>query len=94
MNTEQNSNKSERALHIGSVSSRLILEAVLNDKQLQSLYAERVKIYSLATPTVIMKDNGEAETVWIDETNHPNLAKIDEMIEHRTEQIKNFYRND
>ena len=70
------------------------MKELQDDKQLQSLYAERVKIYSLATPTVIMKENGEAETVWIDETNHPDLAKIDEMIEHRTEQIKNFYRNE
>ena len=91
MNIEKNSDKSEKALRIGSVSSRLILEAILNDKQLQALHAERTKIYSMATPTVIMKENGEAETVWIDETNHPNISKINEMIEHRTEQIKNFY---
>ena len=91
MNTEQNPEKNEKALRIGSVSSRLISESILNDKQLQALHAERAKIYSLATPTVILKENGETETVWIDETNHPNLAKIDELIQHRTEQIKNFY---
>lgn len=91
MNTEQNPEKNEKALRIGSVSSRLISEAILNDKQLQALHAERAKIYSLATPTVILKENGETETVWINETNHPNLAKIDELIQHRTEQIKNFY---
>lgn len=91
MNTEQNPEKNERALRIGSVSSRLITEAILNDKQLQSLYVERAKIYSLATPMVVVKENGDTETVWIDETNHPNLSKINEMIEHRTEQIKNFY---
>lgn len=91
MNTEHNSEKSGKALCIGSVSSRLISEAILNDKQLQALHAERAKIYSLATPTVVLKEDGEAETIWIDETNHPNLSKINEMIEHRTEQIKNFY---
>jgi len=91
MNTEQDSDKSEKALRIASVSSRLISEAILNDKQLQALHAKRAKIYSLITPTVIMKKNGEAETIWIDETNHPNLSKINEMIEHRTEQIKGFY---
>ena len=91
MNTEQNSNKSNKALRIGGVSSRLVSEAILNDKQLQVLHAERSKIYSLAIPTVILKENGETETVWIDETNHPNLAKIDELIQHRTERIKNFY---
>jgi hypothetical protein len=77
--------------NIGAVSSRLISEAILNDKQLQALYSERVKIYSIAIPTVILKTNGEAETVWIDETNHPNLSKINELIEHRIQQIKNFY---
>lgn len=71
--------------------SRLIAEAILNDKQLQALHAERAKIYSLATPIMIMKNNGEFETVWVDETNHPNLAKINEIIEHRTKQIKNFF---
>jgi hypothetical protein len=91
MNTKQNLDKSEKALRIGSVSSRLISEAILNDKQLQALHAERAKIYSLATPTVIMKENGEAETIWLDEKNHPKLSKINEMIQHRTEQIKNFY---
>ena len=81
----------EKALRTGSVSSRLIAEAILNDKQLQSLHAERYKIYSLATPTVVVKENGDTETIWIDETNHPNLSKINKMIKHRTEQIKNFY---
>jgi len=78
-------------LNIGAVIIRLISEAILNDKQLQALYSERVKIYSIAIPTVILKANGEAETVWIDETNHPNLSKINELIKHRTLQIKNFY---
>lgn len=91
MNTEHNSEKSGKALRIGSVSSRLISEVILNDKQLQALHAERAKIYSLATPTVVLKKDGEAETIWINETNHPNLSKINEMIERRTEQIKNFY---
>lgn len=91
MNTEKNLNKCGKALRIGSVSSRLISEAILNDKQLQALHAERANIYSLATPTVVLKEDGEAETIWIDETNHPNLSKINEMIEHRTEQIKDFY---
>lgn len=91
MNTEQNSDKGEKALGIGGISSRLISEAILNDKQLQALHAERAKIYSLATPTAVLKENGEVETVWIDETNHPNLSKINQMIEYRTEHIKNFY---
>lgn len=92
MKKEQNFRRPQKqALNIPVVSSRFISEAILNDKQLQALHAERHKIYSLATPTVIMKENGGDETIWIDETNHPNLSKINEMIEHRTEQIKNFY---
>lgn len=71
-------------------NSQLILEAILNDKQLQQLNAEMVKIYTLAIPMVIMKD-GKIETMWIDESNHPLLSKIDELIKHRTEQIKHFF---
>jgi hypothetical protein len=79
-------------LNIGAVSSRLILEAILNDKQLQQLHAKRAEIYSLASPTVILGKDGKAETVWIDETNHPLLPKINEMIEQRTEQIKQWFQ--
>ena len=71
-----------------SIDCRLISEAILNDKQLQRLYAKRAEIYSLAIPTVILGKDGKAETIWIDETNHPLLPKTNEMIEHRIEQIK------
>ena len=70
---------------------QLILEAILSDKQLQSLHAERVKIYSLAPRTIVMKENGEVGTLWIDENNYPPLSKIDEMIKRRTKQIKSLY---
>lgn len=73
-----------------AISSRLISEAILNDKQVQQLHAKRAETYSLATPTVVLKD-GKAETVWIDETNHPLLPKIDALIEQRTEQIKRSF---
>ena len=85
LNTEQGGNDLS-----ADVSSRLISKTILNDKQLQALYAEKTKIYSFATPIVILRENGEAATV-IDETNHPYLAKINELIEYRIEQIKNFY---
>lgn len=75
-----------------NISSRLILEAILKDKQLQQLHAKRVEIYSLATPTFILGKDGKAETIWIDETNHPLLPKINEMIEQRTEQIKQWFQ--
>lgn len=84
--------KQKPQLNISVVSSRLILEAILNDKQLQQLNAKRAEIYSLATPTVILGKDGKSETVWIDETNHPLLLKINEMIELRTEQIKQFFQ--
>lgn len=87
-----NNNNENSALNKPAVSSRLISEAILNDKQLQQLHAKRVKIYSLATPTVILDKYNKAETVWIDETNHPLLSKINEMIEQRTEQIKQWFQ--
>lgn len=87
-----NNNNENSALNKPAVSSRLISEAILNDKQLQQLHAKRVEIYSLATPTVILGKDGEAKTVWIDETNHPLLPKINEMIEQRTEQIKRSFQ--
>jgi len=74
-------------------NSRLIYEAILNDKQLQRLNAKRVEIYSLVTPMVILGKDGKAETVWIDEANHPLLPKINSMIEHRIEQIKQFFND-
>jgi len=87
-----NNNNENSALNKPAVSSRLISEAILNDKQLRQLYAKRAEIYSLATPTVILGKDGKAETVWIDEINHPLLPKINEMIEQRTEQIKQWFQ--
>lgn len=87
-----NNNNENSALNKPAVSSRLISEAILNDKQLQQLHSKRAEIYSLATPTVILGKDGEAKTVWIDETNHPLLPKINEMIEQRTEQIKQWFQ--
>lgn len=85
-------NNENSALNKPAVSSRLISESILNDKQLQQLHAKKAEIYSLATPTVILGKDGKAETVWIDETNHPLLPKINEMIKQRTEQIKQWFQ--
>ena len=85
-------NNENSALNKPAVSSRLISEAILNDKQLLQLHAKRAEIYSLATPTVILGKDGKPETVCIDETNHPLLPKINEMIEQRTEQIKQWFQ--
>lgn len=87
-----NNNNENSALNKPAVSSRLISEAILNDKQLQQLHAKRAEIYSLATPTVVLSKDGKSETVWIDETNHSLLPKINEMIEQRTEQIKQWFQ--
>ena len=87
-----NNNNENSALNKPAVSSRLISEAILNDKQLQQLHAKRVEIYSLATPTVILGNDGKAEDIWIYEANHPLLPKINEMIEQRTEQIKQWFQ--
>ncbi len=89
MNENNNENS---ALNKHAVSSHLISEAILNDKQLRHLRAKRAEIYSLATSTVILKKDGKAETVWIDETNHPLLPNINEMIEYRTKQIEQWFR--
>jgi len=49
-----------------------------------------LNIYLFSTPSIIFK-YVEIETIWIDETNHLLLSKINEMIEHRTEQIESFF---
>lgn len=87
-----NNNNKNSTLNKPVVSNRLISEAILNDKQLQQLYAKRVEIYLMAIPRVILGKDGKTETIWIDETNHPLLPKINEMIEQRTEQIKQQFQ--
>lgn len=68
----------------------IIQKEIIEDIELQRLNAKRVEIYSIATPKVILKD-GKAETIWIDETNHPLIKKINELIKLRTQQIINNY---
>jgi len=65
-------------------------EELINDRVLQRLHVQRVEIYSKAVPMVFLKDD-KLMTVWLDETNHPLLPKIEEAIKARTEQIKQFY---
>jgi len=71
--------------------SQLIHEAILNDMALQQLNSKKVEIYSVAVPSMILKEDGSIENVWFDETNHPLLSKINQMIEHRINQIKDFF---
>ena len=69
-----------------------IWEAIVTDKSLDKLYAKRMEIYSVITPTFILnKSTGIAETVWIDDKNNPILSNIEELIELRIQQIKQAY---
>lgn len=69
---------------------KIIRKAIIEDKYLLELYAQKERIYFIATPQAILKD-GKIKTFWIDETNNPLLSKINEMIEARINQIKKFY---
>lgn len=82
----------DKAMQYEPVLTPVIQKAIIEDVELQKLHAKKVEIYSMATPTVILKD-GKAETVWIDETNHPLIGKINELIELRTQQIIDAYSN-
>jgi hypothetical protein len=73
-------------------NSQLVSEAILMDKQLMALYAKRAEIIMLATPTVVLK-NDKSEIIWIDESNHPLLHGIEEMITQRIEHITNCFNN-
>jgi hypothetical protein len=75
-----------------NVNDHLILETILNDKQLNQLYAKRVGIYSMIMPTTVLTKDGESKMIWVDETNHPLLPTINELIENRTNQIKTFFK--
>ena len=81
-----------KAMQYEPVLTPVIQKAIIEDVELQKLHAKKVKIYSMATPTVTLKD-GKAKTVWIDETNHPLIGKINELIELRTQQIIDAYSN-
>ena len=69
--------------------NRITAEAILNDKSIQQLEAERFKLYSVSIPITIIK-NGKIETIWSDETDNL-LKKIEELIECRKNQIIKFY---
>lgn len=70
-------------------NTKLIHEAILNDKIIQHLNVQKSKIYSFIILIVIL-NNGKYETILQDETNHL-LFKINEQIECRKNQIINFY---
>lgn len=78
-------------MEAGENKQQLIHEAVLNDIALKQLNAKRAEIYSLVVPTMVSKSDGSVETILLDKTNHPLLPKIEEMIEHRINQIKDYF---
>jgi hypothetical protein len=84
-------NEDKKSSIIKPDNIRLIQETILNDRLIQQLTAQKVFICQMATPTVLLKD-GEEVTIWFDETNHPLLPKINQMIELRIEQIKNSFK--
>jgi len=71
---------------------RILHEAILNDTEIQRLDVKRAEIYTLAIPQAVLKENGEIETIWLDETNHPLLPKIEALIESRKDQIQKSLR--
>lgn len=72
-------------------NSKLIREAILMDGQLRLLTARRAEMISRAIPTLVLKD-GKSKIIWVDEKNSPFLPQIEQMIEQRIEQIKDFYK--
>jgi len=68
----------------------LINRAILEDPELQRLYAERALIYTVATPIIVLKD-GKAALIWLNEANSEKLKKIDELVQFRVDQIVKFY---
>ena len=92
MNSENTSDKNQaKALNKTDINSRLIQEAILNDKQLRFLQQKRAKIITLAVPINYMDEDGNVKTEWLDEHNHPQLKSIEELIEFRTNQIIRHY---
>jgi len=92
MTKNNETSATRKTMQYEPVLTPVIQKAIIEDVELQKLHAKKVEIYSVATPTVILK-GGKAETVWIDETNHPHIKKINELIELRTQQIIDAYSN-
>lgn len=86
MENQISNSKQNKAIPYDTMLTPVIQKAIIEDIVLQKLYAKKVEIYSIATPAVILKD-GKAEIIWVDETNHPLIRKINENIELRTQQI-------
>ena len=76
--------KDNRLIHIEKCT-----KAILTDKELQLLKLERAKIYALSRLTLLVKSSGEVEFFYAIDTQY--LLKIEELINHRTEAIKDYY---
>jgi len=71
-----------------------IHEAILNDRVIQGLQNEKMRIYIHSPTKIILKENGEIETTWINQTNRAILKNIEQEIESRQDQISKFYSKD
>ena len=80
----------EKQSILRSDNLQLMNTSILEDEILHQLLMEKVLIYEMQTPIVILK-YGKAELLTIDETKHPELSKLNELINQRIEQIKDFY---
>lgn len=67
-----------------------VVNALLSDHLLQRLEAQRLKIYSLAVPKILIVD-GIPQTVWFDDINNEHLKQIEDAINFRTNQITEAY---
>lgn len=67
-----------------------LVEALLNDKDIRVLQAEKAKVHLYSTPTFLVKDDGNTEMI-LDENTKSLLFEIDTLIEHRTKQITSYY---
>ncbi len=70
-----------------------IVQAIQNDKQLIELYKKLRELQSKAIPTVIQVSKTEFKATFGDDYNE-TVAKFQEMITFRIEQILSFYKDD
>lgn len=71
----------------GKTAMMNAVNAILTDTEMIGLNNLRVKIYSLAIPLVILGKDGKIKTIWLDDSNHPTLKKIEKRISARRAEI-------
>ena len=66
-----------------------VREAILSDSIIAEMISCKVKMIIHEKPKIQIKEDGEIEVVRLD---NPLLKKMDDLIEHRQQQIINFYK--